>query len=97
MGLVWVACAVQLDVNASYGPCHPTILSLYRGAGYVEQISSSPCSTLLSLSLLSQPADARSPSSVCSHAVLHVSENARGPTEPAHLSPRRAGDEKQIQ
>ena len=34
---------------------------------------------------------------VCSHAVPHVSENASGPTEPAHLSPRRAGDEKQIQ
>ena len=50
-----------------------------------------------SISLLSQPADARSPSSVCSHAVPHVSENASGPTEPAHLSPRRAGDEKQIQ
>ena len=50
-----------------------------------------------SISLLSQPANARSPSSVCSHAVPHVSENARGPTKPAHLSPRRAGDEKQIQ
>ena len=25
MGLVWVAFAVVLDVNASYGPCHPTI------------------------------------------------------------------------
>ena len=50
-----------------------------------------------SISLLSQPADAWSPLSVCSHAVPHVSENARGPTEPAHLSPRRAGDEKQIQ
>src|SRR5215216_5954233 len=25
MGLVWLACAVLLDVNASYGPCHPTI------------------------------------------------------------------------
>ena len=58
---------------------------LYRGAGYVEQIS------------WSQLADARSPSSVCSYAVPHVSENARGPTEPAHLSPGRAGDEKQIQ
>ena len=69
---------------------------LYRGAGYVEQISWSPCSALLYLSL-SQPADTRSPSSVCSHAAPHVSENARGPTEPAHLSPRRAGDEKQIQ
>ena len=40
--------------NASYGPCHPTISSLYRGAGYVEQISWSPCSALLYLS--SQPA-----------------------------------------
>ena len=25
MGLVWVACAILLDVNASYVPCHPTI------------------------------------------------------------------------
>ena len=50
-----------------------------------------------SISLLSQLADARSPSSVCSYAVPHVSENASEPTEPAHLSPRRAGDEKQIQ
>ena len=31
MGLVRVACVVLLDVNASYGPCHPTISSLYRG------------------------------------------------------------------
>ena len=30
-GVMWVACAVLLDVNASYGPCHPTISSLYRG------------------------------------------------------------------
>ena len=36
-------------------------------------------------------------STVYSIAVPHVSENASGPTEPAHLSPRRAGDEKQIQ
>ena len=52
---------------------------------------------LSSISLLSQPEDTRSPSYVCSHVVPHVSENARGPTEPAHLSPRRVGDEKQIQ
>ena len=38
-GLVWLACAVLLDVNASYGPCHPTISSLYRGAGYVLPLS----------------------------------------------------------
>ena len=50
-----------------------------------------------SLSVLSQLADALSPLSVCSRVVPHVSENARRPTEPAHLSPRRAGDEKQIQ
>src|SRR4051812_28832662 len=29
MGLVWVACAVLLDVNASYGPCHPTVYRAY--------------------------------------------------------------------
>ena len=63
MGLVWVACAVLLDVNASYGPCHPTISSLYRGAGYVEQISWSPCSALLYLS--SQPASGRAEPIVC--------------------------------
>ena len=50
-----------------------------------------------SISLLSQPSDALSPSSVFSYEVPHVSENARGPTEPTHLSPRHAGDEKQIQ
>ena len=90
---MWVACAVLLDVNASYGPCHPTISSLYRDASYGEQISWSPCLALLYLS--SQPASGRAePSSVCSHAVPHVSENARGPTEASHLSSRRAGDEK---
>ena len=60
MGLVWVACVVLLDVNASYGQCHP---SLYRGAGYVEQISWSPCSALLYLS--SQPASGRAEPIVC--------------------------------
>ena len=63
MGLVWVACTVLLDVNASYGPCHPTILRLYRGVGYVEQISWSLCSTLLYLS--SQPASGRAEPIVC--------------------------------
>ena len=28
MGLMWVVCAILLDMNASYGPCHPTISSL---------------------------------------------------------------------
>ena len=72
---------------------------LYRGAGY-STISSTQNkfpgvrARPSSISLLSQPADARSPSSVCSYAVRHVSANARGPTKPAHLSPQRAGDEK---
>ena len=93
MGLVWVACAVVLDVNASYGPCHAHYIEVLVTKNKFPGVRAHPSS----ISLLSQPADARSPLSVCSYAVPHVIENARGPTEPAHLSPRRAGDEKQIQ
>ena len=65
MGLVWVACAVLLDMNASYGPCHPTISRcwLLHYIEYVEQISWSPCSALLYLS--SQPASRRAEPIVC--------------------------------
>src|SRR3990170_2001552 len=113
MGLVWVACAILLDVNASYGPCHPTIsrcwlrrantLSLQEhgtplvlltlSRNFLESVLSPP----LSLFSASQQTRGVCPSFVCSHAVPHVSENARRPTKPAHLSPRRVGDEKQIQ
>ena len=54
MGLVWVACAVLLDVNASYGPCHPTISSLYRGTVRRTNFLQSVLSTPLSLFSASQ-------------------------------------------
>ena len=63
MGLVRVACVVLLHVNASYGPCHPTISSLYQGVGYVEFFSWSLCSSPLYLS--SQPASGRAEPIVC--------------------------------
>ena len=65
MGLVWVACGALLDVNASYGPCHPTISRywLLHYIEYVEQISWSPCSALLYLA--SQPASRRAEPIVC--------------------------------
>jgi hypothetical protein len=46
MGLVWVACAVLLDVNASYGPCHPTISSVYevRRTNFLQSVLSPPLS-----------------------------------------------------
>ena len=45
MDVAVVACAVLLDVNACFGPCHPTtpttyyivLVSRIRGAGYVVQ------------------------------------------------------------
>ena len=48
MGLMLVACAVLLDVNASYGPCRPTISSLYRGTvrrtNFLQSVLSPPLS-----------------------------------------------------
>ena len=54
MGVVWVECVVVLDVNASYGPCHPTILSLYRGTVRRTNFVQSMLSTPLSLFSASQ-------------------------------------------
>ena len=45
MGLVWVACAVLLDMNASYGPCHPTISRCWlRRTNFLESVLSPPLS-----------------------------------------------------
>ena len=63
MGLVWVACVVLLDVNASYGPCHPTISSLYRGkvcrTNFLQSVLSTP------LYLSSHPASGRAEPIIC--------------------------------
>ena len=48
MGLVWVACAVLLDMNASYGPCHPTISRCWlRRTNLLESVLSPPLSLFL--------------------------------------------------
>ena len=45
MGLVWVACAVLLDMNASYGPCHPTISRCWlRRTNFLESVLGPPLS-----------------------------------------------------
>ena len=42
---MWVACVVLLDVNASYGPCHPTISRCWlRRTNFLESVLSPPLS-----------------------------------------------------
>ena len=69
MGLVWVACAVLLEVNASYGPCHTTISILYRGSrtNFLQSMLSHP------LSLFSASQRTRGAHRLFAHMWSHMS------------------------
>ena len=58
MALVWVACAVLVEVNASYGPCHRTISRCWlHRTNFLQSILSPPLSP--------QPASGRAEPIVC--------------------------------
>ena len=68
MGLVWVACAVLLDMNASYDPCHPTISRCWlRRTNFPESVLSPP------LSLFSASQQTRGAHRLFAHMRSHMS------------------------
>ena len=72
MGLVWVACTVLLDVNASYGPCHPHYIDpisrcWLRRTNFLESVLSPP------ISLFSASQQTRGAHRLFAHMRSHMS------------------------
>ena len=68
MDVVVVACAILLDMNASYGPCHPTISRCWlRRRNFLESVLSPP------LSLFSASQQTRGALRLFAHMRSHMS------------------------